>query len=104
LLIGECNGLVSCGLVLAAHINCSRHIEDALVLCLFSGCSSDVVFTLVDLVFLNVAIKEQRCVVLIVICDGRKLGLLLLRLLGQLLQILDQIIELRHLDISLNHV
>jgi hypothetical protein len=104
LLICKCNSLISCCFMLAANINRSSNIEDALVLRLFSGCSRNIVLDLVNFIFLNVAIKEQSRVVLIVISNGGKLRLLLLGLLGQLLQILDQVIELGHLDISLNNI
>lgn len=88
----------------ATHINGSSHIKNTRVLRILACCRCDVRLDLIKLLLLNVAVKQQRCVVFIVVSDGIELVLLFVRRLNQLLQVHDQIIQLRHLNKSLDHV
>jgi hypothetical protein len=71
---------------------------------IFACCRCDVRLDLIKLLLLNVAVKQQRSVVFIVVSDGIELVLLFVGRLNQLLQVHDQIIQLRHLYKSLDHI
>jgi len=88
----------------ATHINCSSHIKNSRMLRIFACCRSDIRLDLIKLLFLNVAVKQQRRVVFIVVSDGIELVLLFVGRLNQLLQVHDQIIQLWHLNKSLDHI
>ena len=86
------------------HINGSGHIKNTRMFRILACRRRDVRLDLIELFLLNIAVKQQRCVVFIVVSDSIELVLLLVRRLNQLLQVHDQIIELGHLDESLDHI
>ena len=86
------------------YINGSGHIKNTRMLRILACRRRDVRLDLIELFLLNVAVKQQRCVVFIVVSDSIELVLLLVWRLNQLLQVHDQIIELGHLDESLDHI
>jgi len=86
------------------HINGSGHIKNTRMLRILACRRRYVRLYLIELFLLNIAVKQQRCVVFIVVSDSIELVLLLVRRLNQLLQVHDKIIELGHLDESLDHI
>lgn len=98
------DSLVAGCLVLTAHIDSGGNVEDSGVFCLLRGGSRDVRLDLIEFFLFNVAVKQQSGVILVVISHSTELTLVLVRILSQLFEVSNQIIQLWHLNKSLNHI
>lgn len=55
--------------MLTAYVDRRSDIKDSLVLGVFGSCGRNIVFYLVDLLLLNIAVEQQRSVVLVVVSN-----------------------------------
>lgn len=89
-------------------INSGCNIKNAswLVWILLWSCGLlNVILYLVNFLFLYIAVQQQSSVVLIVVVvSGSSVSLLFVWLSSQLVQISDQVVQLRHLDVPLNNI
>ena len=106
---GELLRLVQGVLLLSTDFNSSSDIEDSLFASTATGLL-DQLSDLLRLLSLHIAVQQQRCVVFVVVSHDNTstLSSTYTSLTGgrvnQLLKILDQVGELRHLDVALNHI
>jgi len=101
LLCCKTNRLLPCEFVFSTDIDCSINIENTQTFGLLICGSLDIRFDLVILLLLHIAVEQQCSVILVVV---RFIVLLFVWVLGQLLQVRDEIVKLRNLNELLDDI
>lgn len=90
--------------MLATNVDSCGHIKNAEVLSLVGRCCCNVRFDFVKFFLFDIAVKQQCCIVFVVISDGTELVLLFVWIFSELFKIGNEVVELGHLDESLNDI
>ena len=101
LLLSQGDGVLPCGVLLAAHFDGRVDVEDG---SLFSVLDVQEVFDSLFFVLLHVAIQQECCVVFVVVDVALCASLRLLFVTDQPVEVLDQVVELSDLDVVLDDV
>ena len=92
--------------MLSAHLDGGGHVEDGVFATTLGGGLLDEVGDLLRLLCLYIAVKQEGCVVLIIVSERIEVGLVSLRGGGvdEVLKVGNQVRQLRHLDVTLDHI
>ena len=92
--------------MLPAHFDSGRHIEYGVFATSLRRGLLNEVGDLLWLLCFHVAVQEERCVVLVIVCKGIEVSLVPLRggRVDEVLKVGNQIRELRNLDVTLDHI
>ena len=92
--------------MLPTHFDGGCHVEDGVFTTTLRGGLLNEVGDLLWLLGLHIAVKQERCVVLVIVSERIEVGLVSLRGGGidEVLKVGNQIWQLRDFDVTLDHI